>query len=43
MLDSPHLRTKLWADEFVFMHNMEQMSIFTPDIDILPVDYDVST
>ena len=43
MLDSVHLRTKLWSDEFVFMQNMEQMSIFTADIDMLPVDFDVST
>ena len=43
MLDSPYLRNKLWSDEFVFMQNMEQMSIFTPDMDMMPVDYDVST
>ena len=43
MLDSPHLRYKLWSDEFVFMQNMEQMSIFTPEIDKMPIDYDVST
>ena len=41
MLDSPHLRTKLWADEFVFMQNTEQMSMFGTDM--LPIDYDVST
>ena len=41
MLDSPHLRNKLWADEFVFMNNMEQTSMF--NYDMLPVDYDVST
>ena len=43
MLESPQLRIKLWADEFVFMNNMEQMSLFTQEIDMLPVDYDVST
>ncbi|MCL2813580.1 MAG: putative DNA modification/repair radical SAM protein [Oscillospiraceae bacterium] len=43
MLDSPQLRIKLWSDEFVFMQNMEQTSMFTPDMDMLPVDYDVST
>jgi len=41
MLESPQLRMKLWADEFVFMQNMEQMTMF--DTDMLPVDYDVST
>lgn len=41
VLESPHLRTKLWSDEFVFMQNMEQMSMF--NYDMLPVDYDVST
>ena len=43
MLDSPRLRTKLWFDEFVFMQNMERVSMFTADTDMLPVDYDVST
>ena len=41
MLDSPQLRYQLWADEFVFMRNMEQISMF--NYDSLPVDYDVST
>ena len=41
MLGSPHLRAKLWADEFVFMQNMEQTSICGADA--LPIDYDVST
>jgi len=41
MLDSPFLRNKLWSDEFVFMQNTEQISIF--DSDIMPLDYDVST
>jgi putative DNA modification/repair radical SAM protein len=41
MLGSAHLRTKLWADEFVFMQNMEQISMF--DSSMIPVDYDVST
>jgi predicted DNA-binding helix-hairpin-helix protein len=40
MLESPHLRMKLWADEFVFANGMEQISLFS---DNLPIDYDVST
>jgi len=43
MLENPHLRKKLWADEFVFMQNTEQISMFTQDIDAMPIDYDVST
>jgi predicted DNA-binding helix-hairpin-helix protein len=40
MLGNPHLRTKLWADEFVFSNGMEQISMFNDNI---PIDYDVST
>ena len=40
MLESTHLRTKLWADEFVFSNGGEQLALFSEDI---PVDYDVST
>ncbi|MCL1793440.1 MAG: putative DNA modification/repair radical SAM protein [Oscillospiraceae bacterium] len=43
MLGNPNLRNKLWADEFVFMQNMEQTSLFSADMDMLPIDYDVST
>lgn len=40
MLDSPHLRMQLWADEFVFANGGEQLSLFN---DNTPIDYDVST
>jgi predicted DNA-binding helix-hairpin-helix protein len=40
MLESPHLRMKLWSDEFVFANGSEQISMFE---DNLPIDYDVST
>jgi putative DNA modification/repair radical SAM protein len=40
MLGNPHLRMKLWADEFVFSNGMEQISMFS---DNMPIDYDVST
>jgi predicted DNA-binding helix-hairpin-helix protein len=40
MLDNPNLRTKLWADEFVFSNGGEQLSLFNNTI---PIDYDVST
>jgi predicted DNA-binding helix-hairpin-helix protein len=40
MLESPHLRMKLWSDEFVFANGSEQLSLFN---DNLPIDYDVST
>ena len=43
MLDSPRLRFELWADEFVFAQNTEQISVFSADMDALPIDYDVST
>jgi len=40
LLGKDHLRNRLWADEFVHMQGMEQMSMLNTHL--LPIDYDVS-